>query len=430
MLRRLPRILLALLLLLLVGAGIGWALLDRDLRRLALNLPTNADVLFWSQPQRDAAFRALDRLPFLARTRTIPNGASVYPLPPGVPIRLPVDVDAYMASQRTAALLIVHDGKVRLERYGLEFDAAGRWTSFSVAKSLTSTLVGAAIRDGYIKSLDDKVAAYIPALAGSAYEDVTIAQLLTMTSGVRWNENYSDRESDVARFNRHKPDPGVDITVSYMRRLPRETPPGTKWVYSTGETNLIGVLVSSATGRRLSDYLSEKIWAPFGMEQEATWVLGATGHEISGCCLQAATRDFARFGLFMLGGGVAAGKPVVPEGWIAKATTRQADIGIPGQGYGYQWWTYDDGSYMARGIFGQALFIDPRRRLVIAANGNWPKARDEQGVARERHEFHRAVQAAIDAEATGATASRDVVAPRALPAASRADDQVAGVSRR
>src|SRR5690606_8026218 len=355
MLRRLPRILLALFLLLLVAAGIGWTLLDRDLRRLALNLPTNADVLFWSQAQRDAAFRALDRLPFLARTRTIPNGPAVHPLPAGEPLKLSVDVDAYMASQRAAALIIVHDGKVRLERYGLDFDASGRWTSFSVAKSLTSTLVGAASRDGHIRDIDDKVAAYIPALAGSAYEDVTIAQLLTMTSGVRWNEDYTDRDSDVARFNRHEPDPGVDITVSYMRRLPRESPAGSKWVYSTGETNLIGVLVSSATGRRLSDYLSEKIWAPFGMEQPATWVLGRTGHEISGCCLPAATRGFARFGLFMLGGGMAGGKPVLPEGWLERATTRQADIGIAGQGYGYQWWTFDDGSYMGRGIFGQAL---------------------------------------------------------------------------
>lgn len=422
--RRLLRILLALVPILLVTVGIGWSLLDRDLRRLALNLPTNADVLFWSQAQRDAAFRALDRLPFLARARPIRNGSSVHPLPPGEPIRLSVDVAAYMTSQRTAALLVVHDGKVRLERYGLDFDAGGRWTSFSVAKSLTSTLVGAAIKDGYIRDIDDKVAAHIPGLAGSAYEDVTIAQLLTMTSGVRWNEDYSDRDSDVARFNRHKPDPGLDTTVSYMRRLPSEAPAGSKWLYKTGETNLIGVLVSSATGRQLSDYLSEKIWGPFGMEQQATWILGSTGHEISGCCLQAATRDFARIGLFMLGGGVAAGKPVLPDGWIGRATTRQADIGIAGEGYGYQWWTYDDGSYLARGIFGQGLFIDPRRRLVIASNGNWPKAEDPQGAARERLEFHRAVQAAIDAEATGATAQRQDVGRPALP------DQAGSASRR
>ncbi len=380
-------------------AGIGWLLLDADLRRLALNLPTDANVLFWPQATRDAAFRAMDRLPFLAKAREIARGPTVQPLPEGRPLPLPVDVVGYMAAQRTAGLVILHEGRIRLERYGLDFGPGGRWTSFSVAKSLTSTLVGAAIRDGRIRRLDDKVSDYIAGLKGSAYDDVSIEQLLTMTSGVRWNEDYSDRESDVARFNRHKAEPGVDTTVSYMRRLPREFPPGSRWVYKTGETNLIGVLVSSATGRPLADYLSEKIWSPFGMEQKATWILGSTGHEISGCCLQAATRDFARVGLFMLSDGVVDGKPMLPDGWIARATTRQADIGVAGEGYGYQWWTYDDGSYAAQGIFGQGIFIDPKRRIVIASNGNWPRASDREGLARERLAFYRAVQAAIDQEA-------------------------------
>jgi phosphatidylserine/phosphatidylglycerophosphate/cardiolipin synthase-like enzyme len=133
----------------------------------------------------------------------------------------------------------------------------------SYIASFTSTLVGAAIKDGYIKSIDDKVSDYIPDLRGSVYDDVTIKQLLTMTSGVKWNEDYGDPKSDVALFNAHKAEPGVDVTVSYMRKLKREVPPGTKWVYKTGETNLIGVLVSSATGKNLSDYLSEKDLAAF-----------------------------------------------------------------------------------------------------------------------------------------------------------------------
>ena len=128
-----------------VVAGVaGWFSLDKETRGVLAHLPTNSDVLFWSQAQRDAAFRALDRLPFLAKARNVPAGATPRPLPPGPPLKLALDVDAYMAGQRSAALLIVHDGKLRLERYGLEFDAAGRWTSFSVAKSITSTLVGAA----------------------------------------------------------------------------------------------------------------------------------------------------------------------------------------------------------------------------------------------------------------------------------------------
>src|SRR3546814_2634731 len=134
----------------------------------------------------------------------------------------------------------------------LGYGPEGRWTSFSVAKSFTSTLVGAAVKDGYIKSLDDKVSAYIPGLKGSAYDDVSVRQLLTMTSGVKWNEDYTDPKSDVAQFNLQAPVPGEDITVSYMKRLPREAPAGSKWVYKTGETNLIGVLVSDRKSTRLT----------------------------------------------------------------------------------------------------------------------------------------------------------------------------------
>jgi CubicO group peptidase (beta-lactamase class C family) len=384
-----------------VAGGVFMTTADQDLRRLILHMPTNKDVLFWSIAQRDAAFRAMDRMPVLTESRIISGGKKIYPIPTEAPLEFGIDVDAYMKDQRTAALVIVHDGKVRFEKYGLDLDPGKRWTSFSVAKSLTSTLVGAAIKDGYIKSIEDKVSDYIPDLRGSAYDDVTIKQLLTMTSGVQWNEDYGDPKSDVALFNAHKAEPGVDVTVSYMRKLKREAPPGTKWVYKTGETNLIGVLASSATGKNLSDYLSEKIWRPFGMEQDASWLLGSTGHEISGCCIQAATRDFARFGLFMLGGGIADGKPVLPDGWIAEATMKQVDTARPGYGYGYQWWTWDDGTYMARGIFGQGIFIDPKRKLVIASNSNWPQASDLQGgdQDKKRSAFYKQVQLAIDREA-------------------------------
>jgi CubicO group peptidase (beta-lactamase class C family) len=389
-------------LVVLAAAGcIFWVTADKDMRALILNIPTNRDVLFWSIPQRDATFRALDRIPFISKSRIISADKNVYPLPKGAPLDVGIDVDAYMKDQRTAGLVIIQDGKIRLEKYGLGFSGDGRWTSFSVAKSFTSTLVGAAIRDGYIKSIDDKVSDYIPDLKGSVYDEVTIKQLLTMTSGVKWNEDYADPKSDVALFTGHKAEPGVDVTVSYMRKLKREAPPGAKWVYKTGETNLIGVLVSSATKKNLSDYLAEKVWRPFGMEQDASWLLGSTGHEISGCCVQASTRDFARLGLFMLGGGMAEGKSVLPDGWIAAATTKQAATTRPGYGYGYQWWTMDDGSYTARGIFGQGIFIDPKRKLIIVSNSNWPHASDRQGGDQDakRLAFYKQVQLAIDNEA-------------------------------
>ncbi len=376
--------------------GTGWAALDRDTRALVRAMPTNADVLFWDDAQRDAGFRMLDGLPWLVDSRTIARGTSVHPLPAGQPLALDVELDRYFAQQRVAGLVVLVDGQVVLERYGLGFGPEGRWTSFSVAKSLTSTLVGAALQDGSIRSLDDKVSTYVPDLVGSVYDDVTVRQLLTMTSGVGWNEDYADPASDVARFNAHVPDAGVDATVSYMRQLQRVAPPGEQWAYKTGETNLIGVLVSSATGRPLADYLSEKIWAPFGMEQDATWLLGSTGHEISGCCIQASTRDMARFGLFVLGGGRIGDVQVVPEDWFAQATTEQADIGEPGRGYGFQWWTYDDGTFAAQGIFGQGIFIDPARQLVIATNGNWPVA-SARDYWLGREGFYRAVQSAVDA---------------------------------
>ena len=388
---------LGLLGLLVVAALAGWFSLDKETRGLLATVPTNRDILFWKVEQRDAAFRAMDRLPVLAKSRVAPAGGTPAPLPAGAPLPADLDVDGYMRGQRSAALLVVQDGKLRLERHGLGFDAAGRWTSFSVAKSFTSTLVGAALKDGHIRSLEDSVSAYIPELKGSAYEAVSVRQLLTMTSGVRWNENYGDPNSDVARFNAHKPPAGEDALVDYMRRLPREVPAGTRWLYSTGETNLVGILLARAVGKPIATYLSEKIWVPVGMEQQATWILSKSGSEISGCCLQAAARDYARFGVFILAGGKVGGRNVLADGWLADATTKRADIGVPGRGYGYQWWTYDDGTFAARGIFGQGLFLDPKRRLVIVSLADWGGGAQDATASAAREAFYRRVQAAVDA---------------------------------
>ena len=396
---KLKKFALRALAVLVVGGTAGWLSLDKETRGLLAAMPTNRDLLFWSQPQRDAAFRAMDRISLLAKWHDIPAGSTPSPLPPGPPLKLQLDVDAYIAGQRGAALLVLQDGKLRLERYGLDFDRNGRWTSFSVAKSLTSTLMGAAIRDGFIKSLDDKVSVYIPEMKGSAYDDVSIRQLLTMTSGVKWNEDYADPKSDVAQFNNHKPEEGVDSLVSYMRKLPREVPAGTRWLYSTGETNLVGILINRATKKPLATYLSEKIWVPAGVEQKATWILSKTGQEISGCCIQAAPRDFARFGQFILNGAVVNGKSIVPEGWLADATTSRTTIGQPGRGYGYQWWTYDSGAFTARGIFGQGIFIDPQRKLVIVSNADWAGGARDPGASASREAFYQAVQKAVDDEA-------------------------------
>ena len=328
------------------------------------------EVLFWNQEQRDRNFRTMEKI---FPTRTVKAGGKPRPLPAGEPIEGALGgeaaVDALMAASNASGLLILQGGKVRLERYARGHGPNERWTSFSVAKSLTSTLVGAALQDGHIKSLGDPVTRYIPELAGSGYEGVTVRQILTMTSGVRWNEDYTDPKSDVAMMFAQAPRPGEDVTIAYLRKLPREAEPGTKWVYKTGETNLIGVLVRRATGKSLARYASEKIWRPYGMEADAYWQIDEGGQEIGGCCLSVALRDYGRIGQFVLDGGKAGGKQVVPANWFAEATSKQAEIGAPNRGYGYQWWAGPGGTFAAVGIFGQMIHIDPARKLVVVVSG-------------------------------------------------------------
>lgn len=346
-----------------------------------------ATILFWNQAQRDANFPHMENL---FPGHIVKAGTRVRPLPRGAPLNLPAaDIDAFMAAQNVAGLIVLQDGKIRLEHYARGYAAEGRYTSFSVAKSFTSTLVGAAIKDGYIKSVDEPVTRYIPELTGSGYDSVTIAQLLTMTSGVKWDENYFDANSDVARMYAKPAPAGVDPTVAYMRTLPRDTPPGEKWVYKTGETNLIGVLVAKATKKTLATYLSDKVWKPYGMQSDAFWMIDPSRQEVGGCCLSVSLRDYARMGQFVMDGG----KGVVPADWFANATAAKASFARPGYGYGYQWWVYPQGRYGAQGIFGQSILIDPARRIVIVTSSAWPKATDPKFSA-ERAAFQEKLIAA------------------------------------
>ena len=359
-----------------------------------------AAILTWPPAEREQYIAALDSF-FL--TRTVKAGQHPHPLDRGQPLAAfetaghrATDFGRFMSAERVRGVLVVQNGKVRLERYAPPHSAATRWNSFSVAKSITSTLVGAALKDGYIKSLDDPVTRYITALHGSAYDDVTVRQLLTMTSGVKWNEDYTDVNSDVARMYAQAPDPGFDMTVSYVRKLPREAPPGTKWVYKTSETNLVGVLVAEATRKPLAAYLSEKIWRPYGMERDAEWMIDDVGHEQGGCCLALTLRDYGRFGQFILDGARVGRKVIVPENWLAEATRAQVSTGA-GEGYGYQWWTRDNGTFEGRGIYGQTLHIDRARRLVVVINSATDQPTDRIA-GQERQEFIAAVQAALDGE--------------------------------
>ena len=346
-------------------------------QRITIADSLSKNTFSWSQEEKEFGFAHFDEV---FNTRDVPKGKKVHKLPHGTAIaafskggQKEKELDTFIAEQKVAGILILQDGKIRLERYALGFSDAERWTSQSVAKSITSTLVGAAIKDGYIKSVDDYVTKYIPELKGSAYDKVTIRNLLTMTSGIKWTEIYTDSNSDIVKFYTQPVDSGIHETVSYMRHLPSEAEPGKKWGYSTGETHLLGVLVSAATGKTLSEYLSLKIWAPYGMESKATWNIGRTSQEFAGCCLQMKLRDFARFGQFILDAARINGKSIVPDDWLQLAKHTQVKL-WPGWGYGLQWWTLDDGTFRALGIHGQMIHIDPVRHLVVVLNSAWPEA--------------------------------------------------------
>ena len=353
-------------------------------------------TLFWSQAERESGMRNMH---VLFPSDVVSPGARVHALPAGEPLALePGRLDDYMDRHRIAGLMVLHAGRVRLERYGLDFGPDQRWESYSVAKSVTSTLLGIAMQEGHVGSLEDTLPSYIPELAGSAYEDVTVGQLLTMTSGVRWNEDYADPDSDVARMYLGPCVDGQAHALSYLRALPREHPPGTHWNYNTAETDLIGLVVERATGRRLAHYLSDVIWKPYGMAAKATWFSDeCDGSNTGGSGLSATLGDYARLGQFMLDGGRIDGEQVIAEAWMQGAVRGQDSEGAPERGYGYQWWTDTDGSYMAVGIFGQMLYIDPSRQLVHVQLAAWSKATSsERGGARRGR--GAAVKQAVDAE--------------------------------
>jgi CubicO group peptidase (beta-lactamase class C family) len=365
----------------------------------------------WTQAEREWGFRNWDAS---VNARPVRKGSVVRALPtgPAIAALAPSTIDGerldkFMRDYKTAGLLVLQDGKIRLERYALGHTAESRWTSFSVAKSLTSVLVGAALKDGYIKSIDDPITNYIKGLQGSGYDGATVRQLLTMTTGVAWNEDYTNPNADVYKLFRTPPTDGLDATTSYMRSvkpLPTlvRTLRGNPWLYNTGETNLLGILVREATKKPLAIYVSEKIWAAYGMEQDASWQLDVTDAEVGGCCLQATTRDFGRIGQFVLEGARVGGKDgvsIVPDGYLEASSRKQADIGAPGRGYGYQWWTRDDGTFDAVGIHGQIIHIDRTRQLVVVINSAWPRATGTD-LAGARNALIDNIKALLDAEST------------------------------
>lgn len=356
------------------------------------------EVLFWNQAQREEWFRRMYKL-FPADR--IAHGTHVCPLPQGKVLtpRWPdasMTLRKYMQTYHLAGVMVLQDGQIRLQRYALGFRPSQRWTSFSMAKSFTSILLGVALRQGYVHSIDDAVVTYIPELRVGPYADVTVRQLLTMTSGVRWDENYADPKSDVAQVGLGPCHDNQPHALSYATRLLREWPAGTHWNYNTVETDLLGILVQRATHRSLATYLSETIWAPYGMESDAYWLKDeCDGSTIGGSGVSATLADYARMGQFMLDGGCVSGKPVIADVWMHDALNVLEKTYSPWSGYGYLWWTRSDGSYSASGIFGQMIYVDPNRRMVIVQVGAWPEAYN-LALGEARHAFVDAIKHGID----------------------------------
>ncbi len=353
-------------------------------------------LLFLPQATRQEAFA---NVAALSATRTVTASESPLALTPAPKdwsdFSYSVEGENYTLAdyfQRPASrgLIVLQGDDVLLERYGAGNTEETRWITFSVTKSVTSLLIGAAIKDGYIESVDEFVTDYIPRLKGSAYEGVRIKDILHMASGVAWDEDYASPTSDVAIAGAYN---GPQLT-EYLATLPREAEPGTRFNYNTGETNLVGELLRSALGNNASSYLQAKIWRPFGMEHDAYWLLSSEdGVETGGCCINATLRDYARIGRFVLADGVLpSGERVVPEGWIAESITPSQGF----EGYGYLWWLYDEGAFSARGIFQQRIFIDPARDLVIATHGNALNAVDDED-AKHTDAIIMALRAAVDA---------------------------------
>lgn len=348
-------------------------------------------VLFFSQDQRDVFFKNMD---VLLPTRHIQRGTKPLALEDAQQnfSDLTYEVEGktyplshFLSERASRGFIATKDGKVLFEYYTDGHDQETKWVSFSVSKSVTSMLIGAAVQDGFIASVDEPIDHYLPRLRDTGYEGVSIQAVLRMASGLAWNEDYADPESDVSKAGGIN---GLPL-VQYLAGLPRVAEAGAKFNYNTGETNLAGELLRSAIGNNASTYLAHKIWMPFGMGSDANWMTsGLGGGETGGCCISATLRDYVRIGMFAMADGVLAdGTRVLPEGWMQDSTSPS-----PGADYyGYLWWL-SGSKYAARGIFGQQIFLNPEQKIVIAAHSNADAA-----VGTEYHKHLEAVVGAFDA---------------------------------
>jgi CubicO group peptidase (beta-lactamase class C family) len=288
-------------------------------------------------------------------------------------------LDDYLARNPATGLLVARGDTILIERYQYERHDRHRFTSWSMAKTVTAMLIGIAIAEGHIRSVDDPAAAYVPALAGTEYGRTSLRHLLQMSSGVRFVEEYTGKD-DVSRLAadtfRQVGSGGVEAVTPFNVRI---APSGTRFYYASVETQVLGLVLRNAVSRPVADYLQEKIWEPMGAEADATWLIDRAGQEATYCCLNAVLRDYARLGLLLAHDGHWRGRQIIPAAWIKEAT-----IVHPGQpqpatgGYGYQVWILagEHRMFALRGVRGQAIYVDPVSGLVMVHTAVRKQARD------------------------------------------------------
>lgn len=287
------------------------------------------------------------------------------------------DLDTFLERTFTTGFIVVQNDKIIYEHYGLEADETSKLTSWSVAKSVQSALIGIAIDEGLIDSIHDPVTKYLPQLQGSGYDGVSIKALLQMSSGVQFNEDYDDLFSDISIMFAKGFILGTGIR-NYPEGLESERAPGEAFHYISVDSQVLTMVLDSVVEDSVSHYMEEKIWRPLGMESDAFWTVDTekdTAIEYGFCCLNATLRDYARFGLLYLNKGKWEGRRIVPQAWVEESLTPDAEYlllqGLYGPdwdiGYQYQWWipAGDDEEFLAIGVWGQYIYGNPKQNIVI-----------------------------------------------------------------
>ena len=308
------------------------------------------------------------------------------------------NVDTFLAANRNTGLLILKGDTLLVERYQYDRRPEHRLQSYSMAKTVVAMLTGIAIAEGKIKSVDDLAEQYVPELKGHPYGETKLKDLLTMSSGVKFSENYDGKDdiSLLARNTIYGLGPGgVDSVKPFTERA---NPPGTKFYYASAETQVLGLVLRAATGYPLAEYLSYKIWRPMGAESDASWLVDAGGTEIGFMGINATVRDWGRLGLLLANYGNLNGKQIIPADWVKAATMVHSPHLAVGtatkfNGYGYQTWLVDnEGKFALLGVRGQAVFVDPKTKVVVVITAVHASPRDPQPRGEQFGYFYGAVR--------------------------------------